>query len=212
MRDSGIAALAETILSGERVPARLLAQRRGERRLTDLGHVARAAARCRRRSSWGSRHSPAGCASGLRPPRARARPDERTRRLESDAAAVQVLTFHRSKGLEFPIVYCPFLWDPGRLAEEGEPVYFHDADAHASPARSTSVLRATSTSAHLASTTVEERGEDLRLAYVALTRARHQAVIWWAGAWQREGLAARQAAVRTGRRGQCRLAGRQAPA
>jgi exodeoxyribonuclease V beta subunit len=30
---------------------------------------------------------------------------------------------------------------------------------------------------------VEERGEDLRLAYVALTRAQHQAVLWWAGSW-----------------------------
>ena len=36
----------------------------------------------------------------------------RTRRLESDAEAVQVLTVHRSKGLEFGVVYCPFLWDP----------------------------------------------------------------------------------------------------
>ena len=30
---------------------------------------------------------------------------------------------------------------------------------------------------------VELRGEDLRLAYVALTRARHQAVIWWIASW-----------------------------
>ena len=30
---------------------------------------------------------------------------------------------------------------------------------------------------------IEQRGEDLRLAYVALTRAKHQAVIWWAGTW-----------------------------
>src|SRR3954451_1508851 len=29
----------------------------------------------------------------------------------------------------------------------------------------------------------EQRGEDLRLAYVALTRAKHQAVVWWAGTW-----------------------------
>ena len=32
----------------------------------------------------------------------------------------------------------------------------------------------------------EERGEDLRLLYVALTRARHQAVLWWAGAQDSE--------------------------
>src|ERR1700722_14026597 len=37
--------------------------------------------------------------------------EERARRLESDAEAVQVITIHRSKGLEFPIVYCPATWD-----------------------------------------------------------------------------------------------------
>ena len=36
--------------------------------------------------------------------------DERSRRLESDADAVQVLTSHMSKGLEFPVVLAPSLW------------------------------------------------------------------------------------------------------
>ena len=44
--------------------------------------------------------------------------EERARRLESDAEAVQVITIHRSKGLEFPIVYCPYLWD-GRTSTIG---------------------------------------------------------------------------------------------
>ena len=41
--------------------------------------------------------------------------EDRSRRLESDAEAVQVLTVHRSKGLEFPIVYYPYLWEPGYI-------------------------------------------------------------------------------------------------
>ena len=41
--------------------------------------------------------------------------EDRSRRLESDAEAVQVLTIHRSKGLEFPVVYAPFLWEPGYI-------------------------------------------------------------------------------------------------
>ena len=55
--------------------------------------------------------------------------EERSRRLESDAEAVQVLTIHRSKGLEFPIVYCPFLWEPGYIPRGAQPVFFHDPDA-----------------------------------------------------------------------------------
>ncbi len=55
--------------------------------------------------------------------------EERTRRLESDADAVQVPTIHRSKGLEFPIVYCPFLWDTiWRDDKVADPVVFHDDD------------------------------------------------------------------------------------
>ena len=52
----------------------------------------------------------------------------------------------------------------------------------------------------------EQRGEDLRLAYVALTRARHQAVVWWAGSLGQPQLAARPAAVRPRRGGRRRPA------
>ena len=47
--------------------------------------------------------------------------EERSRRLESDAEAVQVLTIHRSKGLEFPIVYFPYLWEPGWIPRDKQP-------------------------------------------------------------------------------------------
>src|SRR5204862_1926839 len=52
--------------------------------------------------------------------------EERSRRLESDAEAVQVLTIHRSKGLEFPVVYLPYLWEPGYIPQRCAAVY-HDA-------------------------------------------------------------------------------------
>ena len=179
LRDSGVAALAQKIVSDERVPARLLSQPDGERRLTDLGHVGEllhAAARAEQLglaalAGWLRERIDAAAREGGA--------DELTRRLESDAAAVQVLTIHRSKGLEFPIVYCPFLWDAGRTAKAGEPVYFHD---EAELIRAIDVgLEGDEYLAHLRSHEREERGEDLRLAYVALTRACHQAVIWWVG-------------------------------
>jgi exodeoxyribonuclease V beta subunit len=55
---------------------------------------------------------------------------------------------------------------------------FHDDDG----ARKVDVaLEGAAYVAHAARARAEEDGEELRLAYVALTRARHQAVIWWAG-------------------------------
>ena len=105
--------------------------------------------------------------------------EERARRLESDAEAVQVITIHRSKGLEFPVVFCPYMWD-GRPYSSDVPM-FHDPDN--GNLRTIDVGReGNSFAVHQKMELEEGRGEDLRLLYVALTRAQHQAVLWWAGA------------------------------
>ena len=88
---------------------------------------------------------------------------------------------HRSKGLEFPVVYYPDLWEPTWIPRESTtPVVFHDAAG----ARTIDVgLEGPQWKGHVAQHVDEQRGEDLRLAYVALTRAKHQAVVWWAGSF-----------------------------
>ena len=177
LRTRGVAALVETITLVERLPGRLLSRQDGERELTDLRHVGQLL-------HGAAVGGPAALTSWLRQRIAAAEQEvgdeERSRRLESDQEAVQVLTIHRSKGLEFPVVYHPFLWDlPGR-GDTKEPVFFHDPEQ--GNARTVDVaLEGADFLKHEQQHLSEQRGEDLRLAYVALTRAKHQAVVWWAG-------------------------------
>ncbi|MGA2012136.1 MAG: UvrD-helicase domain-containing protein [Solirubrobacteraceae bacterium] len=182
LRERGVAALVEVISVDQGLPARILARAAGERRLTDLRHIGQLL----HGAAGAEQLGPSALTAWLRTRIAQADADtadeERSRRLESDAEAVQVLTIHRSKGLEFPIVYLPFLWEPGFIPRAACPVFFHDPAA--GDERTIDVgLAGRDYDAHREQFVREQRGEDLRLAYVALTRARHQVVVWWAGSW-----------------------------
>src|SRR4051795_4393299 len=180
LRTKGVASLMEAITLEEGLPGRVLALVDGERRLTDLRHVAELLHTAATTEQMGA----TALTSWLRERVLEAAQDnndeERSRRLESDADAVQVLTVHRSKGLEFPVVYYPDLWEPSPTPNEGQPVTFHDG---AGTRRIDVGLEGPQWPGHRQQHIEEERGEDLRLAYVALTRAKHQAVGWWAGSW-----------------------------
>ncbi len=176
LRLRGVAALAETITLEQGLPARVLAESGGERRLTDVRHVAQLLHGVATQDGLG----PTALTAWLRRRVAEAEQDtadeDRTRRLESDAKAVQVLTVHRAKGLEFGVVYLPYLWDRGFSDDKQGPVVCHDDDGD----RVLDVsLEGPGYEDHRRRWLREERGEDLRLLYVALTRARHQAVVWW---------------------------------
>ena len=102
--------------------------------------------------------------------------EERSRRLDSDAAAVQLATIWGSKGLEFPVVLVPFEWDR-YLRDESIPLFHDDAGRRVRDVggRGSPGLRA-SQRRHRS----ELLGEHLRLLYVALTRAQSLVLVWWA--------------------------------
>ncbi|HXY45882.1 MAG TPA: UvrD-helicase domain-containing protein, partial [Acidimicrobiales bacterium] len=183
LRRRGVAALLENLTVTRQVPARVLARPTGERYLTDLRHVGQLLHSAAMSDGLGSTALTVWLRRRISEAEQDAGDEDRSRRLESDAEAVQVLTIHRSKGLEFPVVYCPYMWE-GYSREVTVPV-FHDPDN--GNLRTIDVSREGAPFVrhrHLA--LIEQRGEDLRLLYVALTRAKHQAVAWWAGAYEAE--------------------------
>ncbi len=100
--------------------------------------------------------------------------EEAELRLESDEELVKIVTIHASKGLEYPVVFVPFLWGCRAPQYKNTLVAFHDAQHNAfldaAPAADSPSLRMAEK---------ERLAEDVRLAYVALTRARAKLYIAW---------------------------------
>ena len=164
LRSRGVAALVEA--AEERgLTARVLGRTDGERLLTDLRHLGQLLHDTALRERLGL----TALLTWFREERSRAGAGDRPRRLDSDAAAVQIVTIHASKGLEYPIVYLPFAYQ--RFEHPVEVALFHDASGQ----RTLDV-----TGLHAAEHLAEESGEDLRRLYVAATRAQSQLVAWWA--------------------------------
>ncbi|WP_035237627.1 exodeoxyribonuclease V subunit beta [Desulfobacter vibrioformis] len=99
-------------------------------------------------------------------------------RLESDARAVAIVTIHKSKGLEYPLVFLPFLWQTGTAKDTHAPVLFHDPeDNHALVLD----LGSENRDRAMRLNQDEAAAEDMRLLYVALTRASSGVRIYWGG-------------------------------
>ncbi|MBA2495831.1 MAG: UvrD-helicase domain-containing protein, partial [Acidimicrobiia bacterium] len=175
LRLRGVAGLLRTV-EADGLTARLLGVDGGERQLTDLHHVAELLQVCPATSPPSPAALLAWFTEQLSEAASGTDPGDGRRRLESDADAVTVQTIHGAKGLEFPVVLLPSLWEAPWTPDDELPVY-HDPER----GRSIGVGGVGAVHGEQVERAKRERDEEeLRLLYVALTRARHRVVAWWA--------------------------------
>lgn len=172
-REAGVAAVFEAAQRAG-MGRRVLSWAGGERNMTDLAHVGEVLHDVAHREHL----SLTALRDWLRTQRdERSGAPERNRRLDSDSAAVQIMTVWVSKGLQFPVVYLPFTFN--RYVRKQDVVRFHDQDQRC-------LHIGGETSPDLAAQAQGRReaaGEETRLTYVAMTRAQSQVVAWWAPSW-----------------------------
>jgi len=101
-------------------------------------------------------------------------------RLEKDENAVTIMTMHKSKGLQFPVVFCPYLWSSGR---KDNTLCYHD------PKDTGKVILELSGGDSEAQEQCrrEDMADKVRLFYVALTRAQCKTYLFW-GDYKTQGL------------------------
>ena len=178
---AGAGVMFRQLLADEKVSARMLRRSDGERRLTNLLHLGEELHKAAQ-----VHDSPEALVRWLGTMRRdQSAADATQLRLESDQNLVQIATIHKSKGLEYPIVFCPFLWDgfllPRRSFVEGRE-YHHAGESGADGSvevpggavidyRSFEDDKDPSNVSIRAQIKLEDSAETLRLAYVALTRA-----------------------------------------
>lgn len=162
----------QSLMSGEGIRERLIMLPDGDRRLTNLLHLADILSNVSVAEGLSIQSLLKWLDDQLDP--ATRTSEEETLRLESDENAVQIVTIHKSKGLEYPIVFCPFAWS-GSIPRKTEPVFYD---------RSTDGgyildLGSENLDVHNALAADELLAENVRLLYVALTRAKVRCYLAW---------------------------------
>lgn len=172
-RNEGFIQMIRHLLLECGVTQRLLSSPTGERRMTNVLHLVELL----HTQAITEHLGPSGLLQFLSEQRLRSTiaADNEQVRLESDEDAVVLTTIHKSKGLEYPITFCPFLFGSAQPIKPSQWVDFHDQQS-----RELRVdLGSSDFELHAELKTRESVSENLRLLYVALTRARHRCIIYW---------------------------------
>ncbi|WP_108477853.1 exodeoxyribonuclease V subunit beta [Klebsiella pneumoniae] len=157
-RQRGVMPMLRALMTARHIAENLLATRGGERRLTDILHISELLQEAA--SQLESEHALVRwLAQHIAEPDSNAASQQM--RLESDKHLVQIVTIHKSKGLEYPLVWLPFI---ARFRKQDQ-AFYHDRETFAA------VLDLCQDEASLELAEAERLAEDLRLLYVALTRA-----------------------------------------
>lgn len=165
-RERGVLAMIRRFLADYDVPRRMLDDSDyGERRLTDVRHLGELLQE--RSAELDGMHrllrwylAEIGRADV---------PEEEQRRLETDERLVKVVTLHSAKGLEYELVFLPFV----SACEPTTAGLYHERDPDEfGVERYRSVLELVPTQRARAQADRERLAEDLRLLYVGVTRAR----------------------------------------
>jgi exodeoxyribonuclease V beta subunit len=165
-RRQGVLAMLHQVLHQFNVPQRLSGEAGGQRVLTDVLHLAellqQAASRLEGEQallrfvheqlfSRDEGNTPA---------------EEHIVRLESDARLLQIVTIHKSKGLEYPLVFLPFIMACRPQTGDDDVLSYHDENGHLRQSLSHN-------DAIVEQADKERLGEDIRKLYVAVTRAKY---------------------------------------
>ena len=168
----GFGVMVRQLLTDQAVAKKLLAKADGERRLTNCLHIAEELQRAAE-----SNPSPEALLRHFKTARQEESPVETAQlRLESDQNLVQIVTIHTCKGLEYPIVFCPFLCDGGTKfgGRSIEGYEYHESSLLPVIDFSDYAKGDPSLAAIKARIKLEQAAETVRLIYVALTRAVHR--------------------------------------
>jgi len=158
----------------ETIRRRLLAFSDGERRLTNLLHLGEVLHHAETEFRFGASGLLQWFGERMDPDAQTA--DEHQLRLERDDNAVRLITIHKSKGLQYGVVFCPFNFRNSAAPRGRTEVFFHDPN---DASRLACDLNGPEHDAHEQMAGRERLAENVRLMYVAITRAVHRCCFIW---------------------------------